>query len=71
MTDIFALLQPKWNPKVIIGWIAGSLVEEVERLSDEEFEKGIMLVLDLFYGNKYNVTIPKRILRYSTYLRFS
>ncbi|KAF5272011.1 hypothetical protein FQR65_LT04992 [Abscondita terminalis] len=55
------------NPRVLIAWFTGEFVPEVETLPDDAIVEGVTFVLKKFFGAKYNVTEPIRILRHNWY----
>ncbi|XP_044259616.1 spermine oxidase-like isoform X2 [Tribolium madens] len=51
------------HPDVLLGWVVGPMVGEVELLSDDVVIDGCMFLLKKFVGGKYDITQPEKILR--------
>ncbi|KAK9887446.1 hypothetical protein WA026_022592 [Henosepilachna vigintioctopunctata] len=51
------------NPKVLIGWIAGRMVKEVEALTNEELKYATMYAMRKALGKTFNVTEPIKIIQ--------
>lgn len=51
-----------YQPNVLVGWITGPDARTMERLSNDEIQRGVMQVFNLFIGRHMRVTNPIRIL---------
>lgn len=47
---------------MLCGWIVGPDARQMELLSDEEIQKGVMYVFNEFIGGRINYTTPNRIM---------
>ncbi|RZB41611.1 spermine oxidase [Asbolus verrucosus] len=61
------VLQAPNNPNVLVGWITGDLVPEVEKLPLDTLKNGCAYVFKKFLGKAYNVTEIGRIMRSTWY----
>ncbi|EEZ98941.1 spermine oxidase [Tribolium castaneum] len=51
------------HPDVLLGWVVGPMVGEVELLPDDVVVAGCMFLLKKFVGDKYEISEPQKILR--------
>lgn len=51
------------NPNVLLGWVDGELVPDIEALSDDVVRRGSMHLLKTFVGKHYNICDPDTFLR--------
>ncbi|XP_044264442.1 peroxisomal N(1)-acetyl-spermine/spermidine oxidase-like [Tribolium madens] len=63
VTNLVALVRVPSNPHVLIGWVSGGLIPEMEKLPLDVIKKGSMFVIRKFLGRDYNITEPKAVLR--------
>ncbi|XP_044263973.1 spermine oxidase-like [Tribolium madens] len=63
LTEFFCVVPVDRNPNVLVGWLTGSMVPEIELMTNETLINGLEFVLNKFLGHKYNITGPDSIIR--------
>ncbi|RZC32388.1 Amino oxidase domain containing protein, partial [Asbolus verrucosus] len=63
LEDVYGFYVIDSHPRVLMGWVVGPMVEEVEKLSDDIVLEGSLYLLKKFVGHKYNVTQVDGVLR--------
>ncbi|XP_015837020.2 lysine-specific histone demethylase 1A [Tribolium castaneum] len=51
------------NPGVLVAWVTGGLIPEMEKMSEDDLLKGCVFLLEKFLGRDYNITTPDKILK--------
>lgn len=62
ITSIFSFSQTA-NPNVLDAWVSGSLVPEIEQISEKTIKDGVYFVTQKFFGRRFNVSKPDKIIR--------
>lgn len=62
--DIFGFFVLDYFPTVLIVWIGGPMVKQIENLSDQIVVNGCLRVLKHFLKEKYDGTKPEETIRY-------
>ncbi|KAF7281754.1 hypothetical protein GWI33_004312 [Rhynchophorus ferrugineus] len=63
LEDIFGFYSIESHDNILLGWLIGPMVKDVELLSDDEVQEGCMFLLNKFLGNQYKISKPDYILR--------
>uniref|UniRef100_A0AAR5PBI1 Amine oxidase domain-containing protein n=1 Tax=Dendroctonus ponderosae TaxID=77166 RepID=A0AAR5PBI1_DENPD len=63
LEDIFGFYTVDSDPNILLGWLVGSLVKEVELLSDELLMNASLFLLRKFAGEIYKISEPSEIIR--------
>lgn len=63
LEDVFGFYIIDSHPRVLLGWVVGTMAAEVEQLTDEDVMMGCMTILRKFVGNKYDIPEPDGVLR--------
>lgn len=63
LEDIFGFYSINSHPAMLLGWVVGSTIKQVELLPDEVVQNGSMFLLRKFVGKKYHILEPEAILR--------
>lgn len=56
LTELYSVYPVAHNPNVLIAWLTGEVVPEVERMEEETMIPGIEYLLKKFMGHKYNIS---------------
>ncbi|ERL85732.1 hypothetical protein D910_03332, partial [Dendroctonus ponderosae] len=63
LEDIFGFYTVDSDPNILLGWLVGSMVKEVELLSDELLMNASLFLLRKFAGEIYKISEPSEIIR--------
>ncbi|RZC35118.1 Amino oxidase and/or NAD binding 8 domain containing protein [Asbolus verrucosus] len=63
LTELFSIIPVEHNPNVLIGWLTGDMIPQIELMANETLVDGIEFLLNKFVGHKYNITKPDAIIR--------
>lgn len=63
LEDVFGFYVIDSDPNVLLGWIVGKHVAEVELLPDDVVKEGCMYLLKKFLGRIYDVELAESVLR--------
>lgn len=63
LEDVYGFYVIDSHPDVLLGWVVGPMVGEVELLPDEVVIDGCMFLLKKFASRKFDITSPEGILR--------
>ncbi|XP_063904991.1 spermine oxidase-like [Zophobas morio] len=67
LTELYSVYPVAHNPNVLIAWLTGEVVPEVERMEEETMIPGIEYLLKKFMGHKYNISKLDAIIKTSWY----
>ncbi|KAB0791287.1 hypothetical protein PPYR_03087 [Photinus pyralis] len=69
ITTIICVTSVPKSPNLLLAWLAGALVPEIEKTSDETITDGVIYTLREFMGEDYpNITRPDRVIRKNWYI---
>lgn len=63
LEDVFGFYTVDSHPEILLGWVVGSHIEEVELLPDELVKDASLFLLRKFAGKKYDIPEPESIIR--------
>lgn len=63
LTEIFGFMTMEHQPNVLLAWIYGEGAMEMEKKSLETVKVGVLKLLKILFGNKFELTSLKSILR--------
>ncbi|KAK9887453.1 hypothetical protein WA026_022599 [Henosepilachna vigintioctopunctata] len=67
LTSFISLGPAPNNSKILIGWIDGMMVPEVEKLSNEEIKNGTVFAMKKFLGKDFDITDPIKVIHSTWY----
>ncbi|CAH1160234.1 unnamed protein product [Phaedon cochleariae] len=67
ITRLYSVEMLKENPRVLLVWITGDIVDVLETIDDDILLSGIEFTMNKFLGHIYDIPKPEKILRSTWY----
>jgi spermine oxidase len=63
LTELFSVVPAPNNPHVLVAWLTGDMIPEIESMANDTMIQGLEFALKKFLGHEYNITKPDAIIR--------